>query len=96
MSTAPGQCIAYRITATNTTATTITNVIVSDNVPANTRVTYACSGGTPSGAPRTTVGAMAGGSAADGAPPPAAVIANVGPLNSTQSAQIFFCVRIDP
>lgn len=94
--TAPGQCIAYRITATNTTAATITNVVVSDNVPANTRVTYACSGGAPAGAPRTTVGAIAGGSAADGAPPPAAVIANVGPLNSTQSAQIFFCVRIDP
>jgi uncharacterized repeat protein (TIGR01451 family) len=94
--TAPGQCIAYRITATNTTATTITNVVVSDNVPSNTRMQYACSGGTPAGAPRITVGAIAGGSAADGAPPPAAVIANIGPLNSTQSAQLVFCVRIDP
>lgn len=94
--TAPGQCIAYRITATNTTAGTITNVIVNDLVPANTRMHYACSGGTPAGAPRVTLGTIPGASAADVAPPPAQVIAQVGPLNSTQSAQLFFCVRIDP
>ena len=49
--TAPGQCIAYRITATNTTAAGITNVVLSDNVPANTTRIDTC------GAPTATGGA---------------------------------------
>jgi uncharacterized repeat protein (TIGR01451 family) len=91
--TAPGQCIAYRITGTNSTAGTITSVAISDIVPANTKMRFSCSGNglaTPSVSP----GSMAGGSAADGAT--GTVIANVGPLTSTQSAVLYFCVRIDP
>ena len=32
----PGSCIAYRITGTNTTAASITAVVINDNIPANT------------------------------------------------------------
>jgi uncharacterized repeat protein (TIGR01451 family) len=91
--TAPGQCIAYRVTGTNSTAGTITNVVISDIVPANTKMHYACSGNGAS-TPTVTVGSMAVGSAADNAT--GTVIANVGPLTSTQSAILYFCVRIDP
>jgi uncharacterized repeat protein (TIGR01451 family) len=92
-STAPGQCIGYRITATNTTAGTVTNVVISDIVPANTKMHYACSGNGLA-TPSVTVGSIAGGSAADNAT--GTVIANIGPLTSTQSAVLYFCVRIDP
>jgi uncharacterized repeat protein (TIGR01451 family) len=91
--TAPGQCIAYRITGTNSTAGTITSVVMSDIVPANTRMRFACSGNGLA-TPSVTPGSMAAGSAADGAV--GTVIANVGPLTSTQSAVLYFCVRIDP
>lgn len=91
--TAPGQCIAYRITGTNSTAGTVTNVVISDVVPANTTMKFSCSGN-GSATPTVTVGSIAGGSAADGAT--GTVIANVGPLTSTQSAIVYFCVRINP
>ena len=91
--TAPGQCIAYRITGTNSTAGTITAVAISDIVPANTRMRFSCSGNGLA-TPSVTPGSMAGGSAADNAT--GTVIANVGPLTSTQSAVLYFCVRIDP
>ncbi len=91
--TAPGQCIAYRITGTNSTAGTITNVVISDIVPANTKMKFSCSGNGAS-TPTVTVGSIAAGSAADGAV--GTVNANVGPLTSTQSAVLYFCVRIDP
>jgi len=86
--TAPGQCIGYEITATNTTATTVTLVVINDLVPANTRMQYSC------GAPATTVGTIAGTTPADGAT--GTVTANVGTLNSLQAATLTFCVRIDP
>ncbi len=91
--TAPGQCIAYRITGTNSTAGTISNVVISDIVPANTKMHYACSGNGAT-TPTITVGSIGAGSAADNAT--GTVIANVGPLTSTQSAVLYFCVRIDP
>jgi uncharacterized repeat protein (TIGR01451 family) len=91
--TAPGQCIAYRITATNTTAGTITNVVLSDIVPANTTMKFACSGNGATN-PTVTPGSMAGTSAADGAT--GTVIANVGTLTSTQAAVLYFCVQINP
>jgi uncharacterized repeat protein (TIGR01451 family) len=91
--TAPGQCIAYRITGTNSTAGTITAVAISDIVPPNTKMHFACSGN-GSATPTVIPGSMAGGSAADNST--GTVIANVGPLTSTQSAVLYFCVRIDP
>lgn len=92
-STVPGACIAYRITATNTTAGTITSVVINDLVPANTRMHYACSGNGVSN-PSVTVGAIAGTTPLNGAT--GTVTANVGTLTSTQSAVLYFCVRIDP
>jgi uncharacterized repeat protein (TIGR01451 family) len=88
--TAPGRCISYRVTATNTTAASINAIVVNDLVPANTKMLFAC------GVPATTVGAMDPGSAANGAGPPANVRANVGTLTSTQVAVVTFCVQIDP
>jgi uncharacterized repeat protein (TIGR01451 family) len=88
--TAPGNCIGYRLTVTNAAASNVTSITVADPVPANTRMFFAC------GVPATTLGAMDVASAADGAPPPAAVRANVGTLAPAQSAVVTFCVRIDP
>jgi uncharacterized repeat protein (TIGR01451 family) len=84
--TAPGKCLQYRITATNTTATGITVVVVNDNVPANTHQWNAC------GAPATTAGTISSpGDNATGT-----VSASIGPMASLASAQVTFCVRIDP
>ena len=85
-STAPGQCIAYRITASNTTATGITAVFVNDNIPGNTRQRTSC------GVAATTVGTIS----APGDGNTGVVSANVGALASAQSAVVTFCVRIDP
>jgi len=88
--TAPGQCISYRITGTNTTALTITAVVISDVIPANTKhrvSANACSGAA------TTVGTITG-APADGAA--GTIVATVGPLSPSQSAAVTFCVRIDP
>lgn len=84
--TAPGKCLQYRITATNTTASGITVVVVNDNVPANTHQWNAC------GAPATTAGTISSpGDNATGT-----VSASIGPMASLASAQVTFCVRIDP
>ena len=89
--TAPGSCIAYRITATNTTAAGITAVVVNDNIPANTTHRFSCGTGAAPGA-ATTVGTIT--APADGAT--GTVSATVGPLTPSQSALVTFCVRIDP
>jgi hypothetical protein len=84
--TAPGKCLQYRITATNTTAAGITLVVVNDNTPANTHQWNAC------GAPATTAGTISSpGDNATGT-----VSASIGPMASLASAQVTFCVRIDP
>ena len=84
--TAPGQCIAYRITGTNTTATGITAVFINDNIPGNTRQNNGC------GAPATTVGTIT----SPGTGNTGLISANVGALASGQSVVVTFCVRIDP
>ena len=86
--TAPNRCIGYRVTATNTTATTVTLVVINDLVPANTKMEYLC------GAPAVAPGAIAGSTPPTGAT--GTVTANVGTLTSLQSAVLTFCVRIDP
>jgi uncharacterized repeat protein (TIGR01451 family) len=91
--TAPNQCIAYRIIATNTTAASITSVFINDIVPANTKMNYACSGNGLA-TPSVTVGSIVGTTPINNAT--GTVSANVGTLTSTQSATLFFCVRIDP
>lgn len=86
--TAPGQCIGYRITATNTTAQTITSVQVSDTVPANTRLHTAC------GAPAGSAGVTMAGTATNGNG--GTVTATAASLAPTASFTATFCVRIDP
>ncbi|RYF14683.1 MAG: DUF11 domain-containing protein [Comamonadaceae bacterium] len=86
--TAPGACIGYRITATNTTAQTISNVQVSDTVPANTLLHTAC------GAPAGSAGVTPGGTAADGTG--GTVTATAASLAPTASFTATFCVRINP
>lgn len=84
--TAPGQCIQYRITSTNSTAAGITNVVISDAIPANTRQRNSC------GAPAATVGAVT----APGDGNTGTISVNVGPLASGANTVLTFCVRIDP
>jgi uncharacterized repeat protein (TIGR01451 family) len=91
-STAPGACIAYRVTVTNTSAAAITAISLGDAVPANTHMHYACSGNGAS-APSVTVGSIVGTTPADGAT--GTVTANVGSLNAAQSAVMYFCVQVD-
>jgi trimeric autotransporter adhesin len=84
--TAPGQCIGYRITGTNTTAVTITLVGIADVIPANMKQRNSC------GAPATTVGTIT--SPGDGLA--GTVNAAVGTLAPSQIAVVTFCARIDP
>lgn len=84
--TAPGQCIGYQITGTNTTAANITAVVINDNIPASTTQRNTC------GAPATTVGTIT----SPGAGLTGTISATVGTLTPSQSAVVTFCVRIDP
>lgn len=90
--TAPGSCIAYRITTTNTTTAPVTAITLADVVPANTRMHYACSGN-GAATPSITVGAIAGTTPADGAS--GTVSANIATLNAAQSSVMYFCVQVD-
>jgi uncharacterized repeat protein (TIGR01451 family) len=89
-STAPGQCISYRIQVTNATAVPMTAVVVSDAIPANT--THRTSCGTGAAGAATDVGTVT--APANGAA--GTVTANVGNLAAGQVATVTFCVRIDP
>ena len=93
VATIPAACIAYRITVTNSTAGTVTSVVINDIVPANTKMSYACSGN-GSATPSVTLGTIAGTTPANNAS--GTVTANVGTLTSTQQATLYFCVKIDP
>ena len=86
--TAPGQCIAYQITGTNTTAASISSIVISDNIPANTARHDGC------GVPAGTGGATVGGTSANGTG--GTVTASLATLGSTASLQLTFCVRINP
>ncbi|MBL0140671.1 MAG: DUF11 domain-containing protein [Betaproteobacteria bacterium] len=86
--TAPNMCLQYRITGTNTTAANITNVVISDIIPANTKQENLC------GAPATSLGTIASpGTGASGT-----IVATFSPgtLTPAQSMIVTFCVRIDP
>jgi len=89
--TVPGNCIAYRITATNTTVVGITSVVVNDNIPANTTHRFSCGTGASPGA-ATSAGTIT--APADGAT--GTVSATVGPLAPSANVFVTFCVRIDP
>jgi uncharacterized repeat protein (TIGR01451 family) len=87
--TAPGQCIAYQVKATNTTAGVITNLNISDIVPANTSLIVTC------GAP--SVAGVATGNAAYVNNYTGAISSGpIATLASTASTTLTFCVRINP
>lgn len=86
--TAPGQCISYRITATNTTSASISNVQISDTVPANTVLNTGC------GAPTGSAGVTMGGTAVNGST--GSLTASAASLAPTASITATFCVRINP
>ena len=90
--TIPGACIAYRVTATNNSAASV-SLVMNDAVPANTRVNYACSGNGVS-SPSATGGAVAVTMPADGTSGNLNVV--MATLPPGLSAVLYFCVRIDP
>ena len=88
--TAPGKCVAYQITAANTTAGAITNVVVSDLIPANTTLEISSCFATVA-----TGGATLGGTAVtEGST--GVVTATLASLASASSFNLTFCVRINP
>jgi trimeric autotransporter adhesin len=88
--TAPGKCVAYQITATNTSTGAISTVILSDLVPANTTLAVASCF-----APIATGSASVGGTATvEGST--GAVTATLASLNSSSSFNLTFCVKINP
>lgn len=86
--TAPNMCLQYRITGTNTTAANITNVVISDIIPASTKQENLC------GAPATSLGSIA----SPGSGNAGTIVATFSPgtLTPSQSMVVTFCVRIDP
>ncbi len=97
----PGQCVRYRVTATNSGTANVTSVVLSDSSPANSVYN---TGGTcfPAGAPgsfgaATTVGTIATTPAGAAANCAAAVTvsATVGTLTPSQTAQLTFGVQVN-
>jgi trimeric autotransporter adhesin len=94
----PGQCVRYRITATNNGTANVTNVVVSDSTPANTVYnTGALCPASGAAVAATTAGTIATTPAA-GANCAAAVSisATVGTLTPSQNAVITFGVEVNP
>jgi len=88
--TAPGKCVAYQITASNTTTGSITNVVLSDLVPSNTTLEITnCFAATATGS--ATVGGTATTEGSTGT-----VTATATTLASSASFNLTFCVRINP
>ena len=97
----PGQCVRYRITATNSGTANVTSVVLSDSTPANTVYNTAGSCFPAPGAPgsfgaATTVGTVATTPAGAAANCAAAVTvsATVGTLTPSQSAVLTFGVQV--
>jgi trimeric autotransporter adhesin len=97
----PGQCVRYRITATNNGTANVTSVVVSDSSPANAVFN---TGGTcfPAGAPgsfgaATTLGTVATIPAGAAANCAAAVTVNatIGTLTPLQAAEVTFGMQVN-
>lgn len=87
--TIPGKCIAYLIVGSNTTSTNITNINLSDVVPANTKLETGC------GVPTTTGAiAMSGGPYANGYTGTVSAV-SAGALPPTGVFTLQFCVKIN-
>ena len=89
--TIPGKCIAYLIVGTNTTASNITSINISDLVPSNTILETGC------GAPSATAPlAVAGGPYANGFTGTVQAQSGAAPaLLPAGTASLQFCVKIN-
>ncbi|MEP7156950.1 MAG: hypothetical protein ABI905_14320 [Betaproteobacteria bacterium] len=91
--TAPGKCIAYLIVGTNTSAVNVTNINMSDVIPASTKLETGCGAPVATGPVAITGGPYASGFtgsvAAQSSPTPAT------PLPPGTSFTIQFCVKIN-
>jgi uncharacterized repeat protein (TIGR01451 family) len=81
----PGACIRYQITATNSGATSVSTVVISDNTPANTSYHATVGASTTLGTVLNPLAGLTG-----------TVQAIVGTLLPGQSASMSFGVRINP
>lgn len=81
----PGACLRYRITGTNKGATTITSVVMTDTIPANTTYHAGAAANTLLGSILAPLAGSVG-----------SVTANVGSLNPGQSNSMQFGVKINP
>ena len=94
----PGQCVRYRITATNNGTANVTSVVLSDSSPANTvyNTGAVCPASGGAGA-ATTVGTVATTPAGAGANCTAAVTvsATIGTLTPSQNAVLTFGVQVN-
>ncbi len=88
----PGQCVIYRLTATNEGATPVTQVAISDATPSYTTLAVPASGPT---LPTVSQGTLAAGSiSTNGAQ--GSIQGQIGTLNSGQSAYLQFAIRVQP
>jgi trimeric autotransporter adhesin len=98
--TAPGQCIAYLVVGTNTTANPINNIVISDVVPANTRYETTCTPATATTGPLfltpTPANGFTGTVQAVSATAPTGPAAPAAQLLSGGRVTLQFCVRINP
>ena len=91
--TVPGKCIAYVVVGTNTTASNITNINVTDVVPANTSLEAGCGLPAVTGPVAVTGGPYATGftGTVSAASSPLATT----PLPPTGIFTLQFCVKIN-
>ena len=64
MNAKPGECVRYRITATNEGNATVTDVVISDNTPSYTTLKAIATVGSES--PKASINATLSGISADG------------------------------
>jgi trimeric autotransporter adhesin len=92
VSTLPGKCIAYLIVGNNTSTANVTNISVTDLVPANTQLELGCGAPAVTG-PIALVGSYPGGftgTVTAQSSPSAST-----PLAPAQTFTVQFCVRIN-
>ena len=92
----PGQCVRYRITATNNGTANVTNVVITDSTPANTVYnTGAVCPASSTAVAATTVGTVATTPAVANCVAAVSVSATIGTLTPSQNAVLTFGVQVD-
>jgi trimeric autotransporter adhesin len=90
--TVPGRCIAYLIVGTNTSTSNVTNINVSDVVPANTQLDTGCGAPVVTG-PVALVGSYGNGFVGTISAQSSPAVTT--PLATLQTFTLQFCVRIN-